>query len=168
MTESHAWLGPELGQADSLSLDPHKWLSAPVDIGCLLVRDPAQARALLAEAAPYTAVHVEDAIEAHAFFDHGMDLSRRFRALKLWFIIKFRGVRALAAAIEENIRLREHLDQRIAASSELELLGSGLSASCFRVVRPGCAPARPLRPATPITTKRSTPSTGASEALPRL
>lgn len=137
MTESHAWLGPELAQADSLSLDPHKWLSAPVDIGCLLVRDPAQARALFAEHAPIIQVDVADPIEAHAFFDHGMDLSRRFRALKLWFIIKFRGARALAAAIEEHIRLREHLDRRIAASSDLELLGSGLSISCFRVVRPG-------------------------------
>jgi glutamate/tyrosine decarboxylase-like PLP-dependent enzyme len=155
MLESHAWLRPELGQADSLSLDPHKWLYAPVDIGCLLVRDPAQSRALFAEPAPYTAVHVEDPIEAHAFFDHGMDLSRRFRALKLWFIIKFRGVRGLAAAIEENIRIREHLDRRIAESSELELLGSGLSISCFRVARPGTraggagAPGEPGKPGAP-------------------
>jgi glutamate/tyrosine decarboxylase-like PLP-dependent enzyme len=143
MTESHAWLAAELARADSLSLDPHKWLYAPLDAGCLLVRDPAQARLLFAEPAPYTAVNMgekEEPIEAHAFFDHGMDLSRRFRALKLWFCIKYRGVRALAAAIEDNIRTREHLDRRIAGCSELVHLGSGLSASCFRVVRPGLDP----------------------------
>jgi aromatic-L-amino-acid decarboxylase len=143
MTESHAWLAPALARADSLSLDPHKWLYTPLDAGCLLVRDPAQARQLFAEPAAYTTVHAgeaDDSIEAHAFFDHGMDLSRRFRALKLWFCIKYRGVRALAAAIEDNIRTREHLDRRVAGCSELALLGSGLSISCFRVVRPGLGP----------------------------
>jgi glutamate/tyrosine decarboxylase-like PLP-dependent enzyme len=71
-------------------------------------------------------------LERHAFWDYGMELSRRFRALKLWVMFKLRGVETYRRAIADNIALREYLDGRIAAEPELELLASGLSISCFR------------------------------------
>ena len=137
MTTSHGWLRKAFAQADSLSLDPHKWLYAPLDIGCLLLRDPDLARRTFSESAAYTKVEQSDPLEAHAFFDYGMELSRRFRALKLWMQLKLRGSDAIAARIQEEIRLREHLDAAIAASDDFEPLGSGLSISCFRYRKPG-------------------------------
>lgn len=132
MTDSHAWLKNCFASADSLSLDPHKWLYAPLDIGCLLVRDAKLAHCTFSETAAYTRVEQTDPLEAHAFFDHGMELSRRFRALKLWFQLKVRGSRQVAARIQEDIQLRKHFDALLDASPHFECLGSDLSISCFR------------------------------------
>lgn len=132
LTEAYASLREGFAQADSLSLDPHKWLYAPFDIGVLLVRDPQHLRDTYAETSEYIAVTETAPLESHAFWDHGMALSRRFRALKLWIMFKLRGVDAYRSAIADNIAVREYLDTRIAAEDELELLSSGLSISCFR------------------------------------
>ena len=137
MTPSHGWLRECFARADSLSLDPHKWLYAPLDIGCLLLRDAELARRTFSETAAYTTVEQTDPLEAHAFFDYGMELSRRFRALKLWMQLKVRGSDAIAARIQEDIHLREHLDASIAASDDFEALGSDLSISCFRFRQAG-------------------------------
>lgn len=137
LTEDHAWLRDAFSQADSLSIDPHKWLYAPLDAGCLLFRDASAARDAFSESAAYTAITQTDPVEAHAFFDHGMELSRRFRALKLWFALKLHGSDAYARAIAGNIALRRYLDERALQSDELELVASGLSISCFRLVRTG-------------------------------
>jgi glutamate/tyrosine decarboxylase-like PLP-dependent enzyme len=132
MTQGHAFLRAGFAKADSLSLDPHKWLFAPFDTGVLLVRDPQALRDAYTETAEYTAVTETDPLEAHAFFDHGMELSRRFRALKLWMMFKLRGVGTYREAIAGNIALREYLDARVDAEPELERLASGLSICCFR------------------------------------
>jgi glutamate/tyrosine decarboxylase-like PLP-dependent enzyme len=132
MTERYAFLREGFAQADSLSLDPHKWLYAPFDIGALLVRDPARLKAAYAQSAEYMTISEADPIEAHAFWDYGMELSRRFRALRLWFMLKLRGVETYRRAIAENIATREYLDNRILREPELELLSSDLSISCFR------------------------------------
>lgn len=76
-------------------------------------------------------------MESHAFWDYGMELSRRFRALKLWIMFKLRGVDAYRQAIADNIAVREYLDQRVQAEPDLELLASDLSISCFRYRPPG-------------------------------
>ena len=132
MLPEHAALAHGMGAADSLSIDPHKWLFAPLDIGCLLVRDPEATRRTFAEHADYTQVTQTDTVESFAFFDHSLELSRRFRALKLWMIFKVRGVAAIRQAIQRNIDLRKRLDTAIEAHPKLELLASGLSISCFR------------------------------------
>src|SRR3546814_2470258 len=119
-------------RADSLSLDPHTWLLPPFDTGALLVRDPQALRDAYTETAEYTAVTETEPLESHAFFDHGLELSRRFRALKLWVMFKLRGVDTYRQAIAANIALREYLDERIDAEPRLEKLASGLSISCFR------------------------------------
>ena len=143
MTPGHAFLRDGFAQADSLSLDPHKWLFVPFDTGVLLVRDAQALRDAYTETSEYTAVTETDPLEAHAFFDHGMELSRRFRALKLWIMFKLRGIDTYRQAIAGNIALRELLDARVDAEPELERLASGLSISCFRY-RPAGIDARSL------------------------
>jgi glutamate/tyrosine decarboxylase-like PLP-dependent enzyme len=143
MTTGHSFLRAGFALADSMSLDPHKWLFAPFDTGVLLVRDPQALRDAYSESSEYIAVTETDPLEAHAFFDHGMELSRRFRALKLWVMFKLRGVDVYRKAIAANIALRESLDERIDAEPELERLASGLSICCFRY-RPAGADAPSL------------------------
>ncbi len=137
MTEAGAWMREGFRQADSLSLDPHKWLFAPLDTGVLLVRDAERLRAAYAETSEYVTVTQTAPLEDFACWDYSMELSRRFRALKLWFMFKLRGVDVYRQAIARNIALRAYLDERIEDATELELLASGLSISCFRYRRPG-------------------------------
>ena len=141
MTRTHAFLREGFALADSMSLDPHKWLFAPFDTGVLLVRDAQALRDAYSETSEYITVTETEPLEAHAFFDHGMELSRRFRALKLWMMFKLRGVAPYRQAIADNIALREYLDVRLDAEPELERLASGLSISCFRYVPVGGADA---------------------------
>jgi glutamate/tyrosine decarboxylase-like PLP-dependent enzyme len=124
-------------RADSMSLDPHKWLFAPADAGCVLVRDDEAARRTFTVYSEYTAVTQTDPIERYAFFDHGFEMSRRFRGLKVWTILKARGLQRIRAAIQHNITLREYLDVRIDEEQRLEALGSELSITCFRYVPRG-------------------------------
>jgi glutamate/tyrosine decarboxylase-like PLP-dependent enzyme len=127
-----------IGLADSLALDPHKWLYAPLDAGCVLYRDPGPARRAFRLDASYTRTFGRSALENFAFWDHGPELSRRFRALKIWMTLKYHGVDAVARAIEEDIRLARALERRVLASPRLELLVRGdLSIVCFRYVPGG-------------------------------
>lgn len=123
-----------LERADSVSLDPHKWLFVPVDAGCLLFRDPvAAATAFSTEDADYIKVHglTEDA--AFAYWDYGIELSRRFRALKVWLTLNYYGVRRLAEAIVEDNSLATYLGELVSRSDDFELLAPvELSICCFR------------------------------------
>jgi glutamate/tyrosine decarboxylase-like PLP-dependent enzyme len=126
-----------LGRADSLSLDPHKWLFAPLDAGCLLVRDAAALRRAFSEGADYIDVVADRDMSAFAYWDHGPELSRRFRALKIWFVLKIHGARAIQDAIDANIAVAAHLAAAIDASPDFERLAPApLSIVCFRY-RPG-------------------------------
>lgn len=121
--------------ADSLSLDPHKWLYTPVDCGCLLLHDPVAARKAFVTEADYIKVHEEGETESFAFWDHGVELSRRFRALKVWLTIKYYGSRRIAAAIKDDIAMAQYLARRVEAAPEFELLAPvELSICCFRSV----------------------------------
>jgi len=123
-------------RADSVSLDPHKWLYTPVDCGCLLFRDQATVRAAFAaNEADYIKVHEQTDDESFAFWDYGIELSRRFRALKVWFAINYYGTRRLAEAITDNNRLAGYLNEKINAAVDFELLAPvELSICCFRYV----------------------------------
>ncbi|MEO8679266.1 MAG: aminotransferase class I/II-fold pyridoxal phosphate-dependent enzyme [Vicinamibacterales bacterium] len=122
-----------LGRADSISLDPHKWLFAPLDAGCLVVRNGADLRRAFTHGAAYIDVVADRDMSEFAFWDHGPELSRRFRALKIWFILKCHGARAVRAAIEDNIRLARQLAAAIDASEDFERLAPvPLSIVCFR------------------------------------
>lgn len=125
-------------QADSVALDPHKWLYLPVDCGCVIYRDPASARATFAHDAEYTRIIGAEADEALAFWDYGPELSRRFRALKVWMLIKGVGVRALAESIENDLASARYLERLVAESPDFEMLAPvELSIFCLRYLPPG-------------------------------
>ncbi|HYJ89038.1 MAG TPA: aminotransferase class V-fold PLP-dependent enzyme [Pyrinomonadaceae bacterium] len=133
LDESKRQLFAGIDQADSLSLDPHKWLYVPLDAGCILFKDEAKHRAAFtAEEADYIKVHERDD-EAFAFWDYGPELSRRFRALKIWFTLRYYGVARIAAAIAEDNSLAQYLAQLVESSDDFELLAPvELSICCFR------------------------------------
>ena len=120
-------------EADSLTLDPHKWLYLPVDCGCILYRDPEIARATFAHEAEYTRVIGQEADEAFAFWDYGPELSRRFRALKVWMLLKGVGLQALSEAIEKDLACARHFEKLVQNSEDFEMLAPvELSIFCFR------------------------------------
>jgi glutamate/tyrosine decarboxylase-like PLP-dependent enzyme len=126
-----------LREADSVALDPHKWLYLPVDCGCVLYRDAQNAQATFAHDAEYTRVLNQEADEAFAFWDYGPELSRRFRALKVWMLLKGVGVRALGEAIEKDLACARYLEELVRASEDFEMLAPvELSIFCFRYVPP--------------------------------
>jgi aromatic-L-amino-acid/L-tryptophan decarboxylase len=122
-----------LEAADSISLDAHKWLYQPVDCGCLLYRDASAARHAFSDSGDYAKSLSQDPVEGYSFFEESLELSRRFRALKLWMSLQYHGRSAFREAIARDLRHAQMLAREIAAQSELELVASvPLSAVCFR------------------------------------
>ncbi|HEX2043914.1 MAG TPA: aminotransferase class V-fold PLP-dependent enzyme [Acidimicrobiales bacterium] len=125
------WLGG-IEEADSVTLDPHKWLYQPFECGCLLVREGR----LLREAFEITPDYLHDAETKERevnFSDLGIQLSRMARAFKLWMSLRYFGVDAFRAAVDRSLDLAAYAQQRIESSPELELLlPANLSVVCFR------------------------------------
>ena len=122
-----------IAEADSVALDPHKWLYGPMGCGCVLYKDPETARAAFSHDADYIRRIGLVRDEAFAFWDYGPELSRPFRALDLWVLVKYVGAAALAEAIESNIACAKHLEALVNASDDFEMLAPvGLSIFCFR------------------------------------
>lgn len=125
------WLaGIEL--ADSVTLDPHKWLYQPFECGCLLVREGR----LLRKAFEITPDYLQDAETVRRevnFSDLGVQHTRMARVFKLWVSLRYFGVEAFRAAIDRCLDLAHHAQQRIEASPVLELLSpANLGVVCFR------------------------------------
>src|SRR3954447_27084649 len=124
-------------QADSIALDPHKWLYLPLDVGCVIYSNPEMARAAFAHEAEYTRMFGEEAEEAFVCWDYGPELSRRFRALKVWMLLKGVGLYRLSEAIEGNLACARHLESIVRASDDFEMVAPiGLSIFCFRHLPP--------------------------------
>ncbi|HEX8336675.1 MAG TPA: pyridoxal-dependent decarboxylase [Pyrinomonadaceae bacterium] len=125
-----------LEDADSVSLDPHKWLYTPLGAGCLLFREPGRARAAYAATEEgYIKVFEREEAEAFAFWDYGTELSRPFRALKVWATLLYYGARRVGAAIEEDCRVASYMAERVSAAEDFELLAPvTLGICCFRYV----------------------------------
>lgn len=136
MDEHKRALFDGIERADSVSLDPHKWLYAPLDCGCLLFHDEGLVRSVFSSSeADYIKVHEEQRDEAFAFWDYGIELSRRFRALKIWLMLRYYGARRVAAAIQKDIALAADLSRLINEAGDFELLAPvELSICCFRYV----------------------------------
>jgi glutamate/tyrosine decarboxylase-like PLP-dependent enzyme len=101
-----------LGDADSLSLDPHKWLFQPFEIGCALVRDGALLKRTFQIMPEYLAVAHRSEEEVN-FCDRGIQLTRSFRALKLWMSLKVFGADVFARAIDRGFELAEYAESRV-------------------------------------------------------
>jgi aromatic-L-amino-acid decarboxylase len=122
-----------LNAADSLSLDPHKWLYQPLDCGMLLFKDAEAARVAFSYTGDYARSLAADTVEGFAFFDESLELSRRFRSLKLWLSMRYHGLDAFRRTIHADLRHAQLLAQQVAASGRLELAAPvALSAVCFR------------------------------------
>jgi aromatic-L-amino-acid/L-tryptophan decarboxylase len=119
-----------LSEADSLAVDPHKWLYAPLEAGCALVRDVEKLRAAFSYHPAY--YHFGD--EAINYYDLGPQNSRGFRALKVWLALQQVGREGYVQMISEDIRLSQAMFDRISRYPELEALSQGLSIATFRYV----------------------------------
>ena len=135
LAESARELFAGIERADSVALDPHKWLYLPMDVGCVIYRDPEIARAAFAHEAEYTRIIGEEADEAFAFWDYGPELSRRFRALKVWMLLKGVGLDSLSEAIESNLACARYFESMVRGSDDFEMIAPvELSIFCFRHV----------------------------------
>jgi len=122
-----------LREADSVAIDPHKWLYMPLDAGCVLVRDATALQDTFSYRPPYYHTFTErDNTEPHNFFEYGPENSRGFRALKVWLALQQVGREAYLQMISENIRLAQALYRRLAAQPDLQPFSCGLSIATFR------------------------------------
>jgi glutamate/tyrosine decarboxylase-like PLP-dependent enzyme len=121
-----------LGAADSVTLDPHKWLFAPFDVGCLLVRDRAWLRRTFAIHPEYMQdIRAEE--EEVNFYEYGPQLTRSFRALKVWMIVQTYGTARLGAAVDRALALARRAEAWLRRSPDFEILSPAtLGIVCFR------------------------------------
>ena len=128
-------------RADSLALDPHKWLSVPVECGCALVRDGALLRRTFSLVPPYLRTEEGKGFGGLPWFsEYGFQQSRGFRALKLWMTLQHMGRAGVAALVQRHNALARHLAALVEAAPNLQLMAPvTLSIVCFRYV-PACAP----------------------------
>ncbi|MEP6573749.1 MAG: pyridoxal-dependent decarboxylase [Gemmatimonadota bacterium] len=125
--------------ADSLAFDLHKWGYLPFECACVLVRDPVMHEAAFAIAASYLAETTRGVnAGGHHFAARGVDLTRGFKALKIWLSFKAHGVAAFARMIEQNVSQVQYLVSLIHAQRDLELLAPApLNVACFRYAPSG-------------------------------
>ena len=121
-----------LSLADSVAVDPHKWLYAPLEAGCALVRDPAALRAAFSYHPPY--YHFEE--RATNYVDYGPQNSRGFRALKVWLALRQVGAEGYRKMIADDIRLSRAMADAVSRHRELQVTTQALSITTFRYVPP--------------------------------
>ena len=119
-----------LSLADSVAVDPHKWLYAPLEAGCALVRDPEHLRAAFSYHPPY--YHFDE--RAMNYVDFGPQNSRGFRALKVWLMLQHAGASGYRRMIADDMRLARDLADAVRLEPELELFTQALSITTFRFV----------------------------------
>jgi glutamate/tyrosine decarboxylase-like PLP-dependent enzyme len=125
-----------IAEADSVAVDPHKWLYAPLEAGCLLARSADVLRNAFAYHPPY----YHFGVEATNFVDLGLQNSRGFRALKVWLALRHAGRAGYARMIADDIRLSERLFAAAAAHPAIEAVTQSLSITTFRYVPAGLRP----------------------------
>jgi len=133
-------LMPGIERADSLVVNPHKWLFTPVDCSVLYVRDPALLRAAFSLVPEYLRT---DEPGVTNLMDLGFQLGRRFRSLKLWMVIRAFGVEGLQERLREHCAIARDLAAKITADPGFELAAPvPFSTVCFRAL-PGDPSATP-------------------------
>jgi glutamate/tyrosine decarboxylase-like PLP-dependent enzyme len=119
-----------LSEADSIAVDPHKWLYAPLEAGIALVRAPEKLREAFAYHPPY----YHFGVEAINYLDYGPQNSRGFRALKVWLALQQVGRKGYEQMLADDIRLAKQLYELVRKQPELEAFTQSLSISTFRYV----------------------------------
>ncbi len=120
--------------ADSIALDPHKWLFSPLEAGCILVRDPKHLQDTFSFHPEYYNFDGDASDAPLNYFEYGVQNSRGFRALKVWLSIRQIGKNGIAESIRKNIMLTESFFKMVSATPELEAASHHLSITCFRYV----------------------------------
>lgn len=122
-------------RADSIALDPHKWLFIPFEAGCVLVKKPEHMTKTFATNASYIYKTDKKSFPDNKvdFSDYGLQLSRQFRALKIWTSLKQYGIKKYERVIDQNVYLSKYLEALVNESSDFEVVSSAnLSIVCFR------------------------------------
>lgn len=117
--------------ADSLVINPHKWMFTPMDLSVLFVKDPE----ILKRAFSLTAEYLKTSQDKEVvnYMDYGIQLGRRFRSLKLWFVLRYFGTEGISAIIRKHIELGQVFKEWIVSSDEFELMAPvPFSTVCFR------------------------------------
>ena len=129
----HRHLVDGLEQADSLALDPHKWMHTPFEAGCALVRNAQLHRDTFAIHGEYLEEKPRGLASGEFLADYSFELSRGFKALKIWMSLKEQGVQKFGRLIDQNIAQGRYLTQRIAEHAQLELMApTAINIVCFR------------------------------------
>jgi aromatic-L-amino-acid decarboxylase len=138
LTDAYQKALAPLARADSVSLDPHKWMYVPVEAGLVLVRNGAAMRDTFSLVPPY--LRMDDSQDGAGgppwFSEFGFQQTRGFRALKVWMALKHRGLDGYKALMEHDLALADRLAAQIEEAPELELMARGLSVVCFRLAPP--------------------------------
>jgi glutamate/tyrosine decarboxylase-like PLP-dependent enzyme len=133
LSDRHRHLVRGLERADSIAFDLHKWLYLPYEVGGTLVRDPARHLAAFSQSPDYLMSASRGPTAAPWFSDLGIQLSRGFRALKVWVAVRHHGIDAFTAAIDRNVEQAQHLARLVDSHPELERLADAPSnVVCFR------------------------------------
>jgi aromatic-L-amino-acid/L-tryptophan decarboxylase len=139
LTEEFASARDALSRADSIAIDPHKWLYVPVDAGLVLFGDLAAAREAFSLIPPYLRTD-DDPAGGPWFSEYGFDQTRPFRALKIWMAIQNLGLDGYRELITNDLRIAACLRDAVSAAPDLELMAGGLSVACFRYRPPDWPP----------------------------
>jgi hypothetical protein len=140
-----------IDRADSVTLDPHKWLYQPMECGCVLIRDGARLERTFAIHPDYLDGDAVQGTDEVNFADRGLQLSRGFRALKVWVAVQTFGLAAFRACIQRNLELAEYAEALIRDRPGLTLMAPAtLGIVCFRREWPGCDEAETERRGTAL------------------
>jgi glutamate/tyrosine decarboxylase-like PLP-dependent enzyme len=125
-------------RADSVALDPHKWLHAPFEAGCALIQDAKAHRGTFAVTPEYLEVTARGIASGTWLHEYGLQTSRGFRALKVWMALKEHGIEKFGRLIDQNIEQARYLTELVEAEPLLELAApTSTSIVCYRYRRDG-------------------------------
>jgi glutamate/tyrosine decarboxylase-like PLP-dependent enzyme len=125
-----------LARADSVAMDPHKWLYVPADCGLVLVRDAANLRDAVSLVPPYLRIDGDEhGVQGPVWYsEYGLEQTRAFRALKLWFVLRHFGADGMRAMIRQDIANARALEAALGTIDGVEVWQpSDLSMACFRL-----------------------------------
>lgn len=127
-----------IGRAHSLAMDPHKWLHAPFEVGCMLVKDALAHRDTFAVTPEYLQKTRRGLASANWLHEYGLQTSRGFRALKVWMAIREHGIEKFGRLIDQNVAQGAYLTTLVEAEPSLELIvPTNINIVCFRYRRAG-------------------------------
>ncbi len=108
--------------ADSLTLDPHKWWFQPMEMGCLLVKDSQHLKTTFQVSAEYLEDTKAKGLEEINYYDHGIQLTRSFRALKLYFSLKTFGLKAYKKAIQKGMDMADYTEKLLRQQKDWQII----------------------------------------------